>query len=720
MELQSLELAAHKSDLSSNHGLFCLEKNQGSNDDLCFNSLGEVLAYWAKVKPDGKAYTMLNANGLEDSCITYGELHSQALNVARCLLSQGLRSRNVVLLYPPGIEFIVGFFGCLYAGVVPAPIHTPKRNRSNQKIANLVLCANAAAILLPEAQKQEFRNILMKEENWPKDLMYVSTDAISELPTYGEGQLPKIDGSMLAFLQFTSGSTSLPKGVMISHQNCLNNIEMIVSMSQITSSCTTVSWLPHHHDLGLVAHLLHSIYSGGHCVILAPTTFVSQPIQWLRAITKYRAEYTGGPNFAYQLCIDKIPTTEQQNLDLSSLRMVINAAEPVNPQTLWDFSQKFAKNGFKSQMFLPAYGMAEATVFISSGFVDGEPVFKTVDWTKLSTDNIASDPINGAKEKVFIGCGHAWLDQEVHIFNPDLSYKVPPNHIGEIWVTGSNVMSGYYNNSEATAKTLVSVEGDHRLYLRTGDLGFMDDKGELYITGRLKDMMIINGVNYYPQDIELCVEQAHRDIRSSGVIAFSVSGATGEELVIVAELNKAGITKMKQSGYLEELVEAISSKVGEQFELSLNQLIFLKIGRIPKTSSGKLRRQQCKQECLQGIPDALATWTQYDSTNQSQEAVDTENLEKTFQEIMSMGFTHLKVFTNLIKILTNEYEVKMVDFDLEKSMLVYGIESSQLMEIRCQLEKQLECPIPVEVFSQENNVKGLLNDIVCAMFNHNN
>jgi hypothetical protein len=248
----------------------------------------------------------------------------------------------------------------------------------------------------------------------------------------------------------------------------------------------------------------------------------------------------------------------------------------------------------------------------------------------------------------------------------------------------------------------------------------MDDNGELYITGRLKDMMIVNGVNYYPQDIEICVEQAHLDISSGCVIAFSVPGATGEELVTVVELNKAGITKMKQSGYLEELVEAISSKVGENFELPLNQLVFLKIGRIPKTSSGKLRRQQCKQEFLQGIPDALATWTQYDSTNQSQEAVDTQNLEKTFQEIMSMGFTHLKVFTNLIKILTNEYQVKMVDFDLEKPMLVYGIEFPQLMEIRGQLEKQLECPIPVEVFSQENNVKGLLNDIVCAMSNHNN
>jgi acyl-CoA synthetase (AMP-forming)/AMP-acid ligase II len=683
------------------------------------NTLVEILAYWAKVKPDGKAYTMLNANGLEDSYITYGQLHSQSLNVARYLLSQGLRSRNVVLLYPPGIEFIVGFFGCLYAGVVPAPIHTPKRNRSNQKIANLLLCANAAAILLPEAQKQEFRNILMKEENCPKDLMYVSTDTINELPTYGEAQLPKIDGSMLAFLQFTSGSTSLPKGVMISHANCLSNLDMALSVTQATPSSTFVSWLPHYHDLGLVAHLLHSFYGGSHCVMLAPTTFVSRPIEWLRAITKYRGEYTGAPNFAYQLCVDKIQPEEQKNLDLSSLRMAINAAEPINAQTLWDFGAKFAENGFKPRMFLPAYGMAEGTVFISSGTLDREPVYLEVDLESLGKDNIAKPATTETHKKVFVGCGHAKLGEQIFIIDPKRNCEVPRNHVGEIWITGPNVMCGYYNNTEATAQTLVSQEGDHP-YLRTGDLGFMDDNGELYNTGRLKDMMIVNGVNYYPQDIEICVEQAHPDIRSGCVIAFSVPSATGEELVIVAELNKAGITKMKQSSYLEELVEAISSKVGEHFELSLNQLVFLKIGRIPKTSSGKLRRQQCKQEFLQGIPDTLATWTQDDSTNQSQEAVDTQNLEKTFQEIMSMGFTHLKVFTNLIKMLTNEYQIKMVDFDLEKPMFVYGIEFPQLIKIREQLENQLECPIPVEVFSPENNIKDLLNDIACAISNHNN
>ncbi|KAB8320629.1 fatty acyl-AMP ligase [Tolypothrix campylonemoides VB511288] len=479
------------------------------------------------------------------------------------------------------------------------------RNRSNKKIADIVLTTEASAVLLPATHQQAFRDTLLKEENWPKDLIYVPTDTTIAPSNFKNLPLPKIDGSAIAFLQFTSGSTSLPKGVMITHSNCLNNLEMIVTMSQANSDSTSVSWLPHYHDLGLVAHLLHSLYSGGHCVLLAPATFASQPIQWLRAITKYRAAYTGAPNFAYQLCVDKIQPSEQQTLDLSSLRMAINAAEPIIPQTIWDFCEKFADNGFKPHMFLPAYGMAEATVYISSGYVEQDPVFKAVDWVTLGKHNIAQEATDSTKEKVFVGCGHPWLDQKIYIVDPDKNCVLPPNHVGEIWTTGSNVMAGYYNNPEATAKTLVSLLNDDRTYLRTGDLGFVDDKGELYITGRIKDMIIVNGVNYYPQDIENCVEQAHPDIRSGCIAAFGVLGKAGEELVIFAELTKAGVINLRRSGYLEELAEAICLALGENFEIQLRQLVFLGHMQLAKTSSGKIRRQQCKQEFFQGSFDAF-------------------------------------------------------------------------------------------------------------------
>ena len=685
-----------------------------------FETLGQVLAYWAQIQPESKAYTMLDANGVEQNDITYGQMYSQAINIAKALLSYGLQSRNVILLYPPGIEFIVAFFGCLYAGVVPAPIHPPKRNRSNQKIANLVMATDAAAILVPSSQKETFRDILIKEENWPQELIYIATDQLTDLSTSCATKLPQVDGSKLAFLQFTSGSTSLPKGVMISHSNCLSNLEMIVSESQANPSSTFVTWLPQHHDLGLVAHLLHSLYSGSHCVMLAPTTFVSQPIQWLRAISKYRGEYTGAPNFAYQLCVDKISTDEQEDLDLSSLRVAINAAEPINSETFWDFSNKFARNGFKPQMFIPAYGMAEATVFISCGFVQKESVFKTVDSMTLSRDNLAQDVTDGAQKKVLVGCGHAKLSEQIKIVDPELNCEVRPNHVGEVWVSGPNVMCGYYKNPEATTNTLVYLEGDDRLYLRTGDLGFMDTDGELYITGRVKDMIIVNGVNYYPQDLEGCVEQAHPDIRSGCAIAFSVPGKIGEELVIVTELNKAAIRKIRQSSYLEELAEAICSRIGENFELFVHQIVFLKIGQIPKTSSGKLRRQQCKQEFLQGYPSALVKWIRDQSKDQSSaNYIDSSNIEQTFTQIMSMGSTHLKVFNNLIQMLMNEHGVKLVDFNIEKPISVYGIDTPKLIKMHSQLQEQLSCQIPRETFFQENNCKGMLNDIVHSLSHHN-
>ncbi len=682
-----------------------------------FKTLGQVLTHWSEIQPEHKAYTMLDNNGVEESQITYGELQSQAKKIAQTLLASGLQSRNVILLYPPGIDFIVAFFGCLYAGVIPAPIHAPKRNRSNQKIASLVHSINAAAILVPDAQKETYHQILSKEENWPEELPYIVTDRLSDISSLATHELPNIDSLSLAFLQFTSGSTSLPKGVMITHGNCLSNLEMALSVTSATPESTFVSWLPHYHDLGLVAHLLHSFYGGSHCVILAPTTFVSRPIEWLRAITNYGGQYTGAPNFAYQLCVDKIRPEEQKDLDLSSLRMAINAAEPIHAQTLLDFSDKFAENGFKPRMFLPAYGMAEGTVFISSGTLEQEPVYLGIDLDILGKDNVAVKSNNDAHKKILVGCGHAKLGEQMFIVDPQRNCEVPRYHVGEVWVSGPNIMAGYYQNPEATAKTLVSP-GSDRIYLRTGDLGFMDADGELYITGRLKDLIIVNGVNYYPQDIEVCVEQAHEDIRSGCVIAFSVPGKTAEELVIVAELNKAGMTKMRQSGYLEELVEVVSSTIGETFELPLTHLTFLRIGRIPKTSSGKLQRQQCKQMFLQESLDVLESWMQSDCTHEPQEAIDTQHLEKTFDEIMAMGFTHLQVFTNLIQMFTKDYEVKMVDFDLEKPLLVYGIDSSKLTEIHRQLQRQLECSLPVEVFCENKNVKGILNEIVGAMSNN--
>ncbi|MGB3292237.1 MAG: AMP-binding protein, partial [Phormidesmis sp.] len=686
-----------------------------------FTTLNQVLTDWARQQPDCKAYTVLDSKGAEDDCITYRELHARATSVARHLISLGLHTRTALLVYPSGIEFIVAFFGCLYAGVLPAPVHTPKRNRSNQRIAELALSAEAVAVLLPASHKQTYQDLLSREASWPKALKWIATNVISTTIPSPVAPLPEITGNSIAFLQFTSGSTSLPRGVMISHAACLQNLAMSVAVSKAEPVSTFVSWLPHYHDLGLVAHILHSLYSGAHCVLLAPASFISKPVQWLRAITNYRAQYSGAPNFAYQLCVDRVSPQEHQGLDLSTLKMVINAAEPIIPRTLVDFSQTFADQGFEPRMFLPAYGMAEATVFISSGEVEREPVFKTIDWMMLGQEGIAKAATNNERSKVFVGCGHTWLDQQIRIMNSDDSSPQPTNHIGEIWITGSNVMSGYYNNPAATDKALVRLPEDEHLYFRTGDLGFIDENNELYITGRLKDLIIINGVNYYPQDIESCVEQAHLDIRFGCVSAFSVSEKAAEELVVFLELKRATASKVQQSEYFSQLVESICIALGDRFEIPLQRLVFLKPMQLPKTSSGKIRRQQCKQDYLQGMTDAIAQWPEVKPNVVNQGDSDmktkarTSNIDKTLNRITSMGPVHLKVFTNLMQILTAHYQIQMSDFDVEKSIFFYGIDSLKVIEIHSLLEEKMSCEIPTEAFFYSNTFLGMVDDIVQAI-----
>jgi acyl-CoA synthetase (AMP-forming)/AMP-acid ligase II/thioester reductase-like protein/acyl carrier protein len=691
----------------------------------CFNVISDIAAYWANVQPEKRAYTMLTPQGVEESTITYGEMYSKICNVSRILLQRKLNSRNVILLYPAGIEFIVNFLGCIHAGAVPAPVHPPKRNRANKKIADIVRSVNADAVLLPSSHLQDFRNILEREEAWPREVNFISTDDL-DFPGFDKTTvLRETSGSNTAFLQFTSGSTSLPKGVKISHSNCLSNLEMIVSMSQATSSSVSVSWLPHHHDLGLVAHLLHSLYSGGHCVILSPTTFTSQPIQWLRAISNYGAAYTGAPNFAYQLCVDRIQISDRPTLDLSSLRMAINAAEPINPQTILNFSQAFEVSGFKPHMFLPAYGMAEATVYISSGSVDAPPVFKTVDWNTLNQDGVAKDVSNGCKEKTLVGCGHTWLDQQMFIFDPDTKCKLPQNHVGEIWVVGSNITPGYYNNQQATIETLISLEREKYDYLRTGDLGFIDEVGELYITGRLKDMIIMNGINYYPQDIEQYAEKSHPDLQQNSTIAFSTPGETGENLVLFIELTRSGMLKVKDANYVIELVDAISSSIGNNLDITLSEIVFLGAMKLPKTSSGKLRRKQAKQDFLDSNYDAVVKWP----INKSVETLNGDpknmnnsnsaNVEKTFEIIASMSPIHLSVFNNLTQILIKKFQFKMADLDMEKSIFFYGIDSLKIIEIHAVLEERLGKEIPTEAFFHANTFTGMIDDIVRSISSEN-
>ncbi len=677
-----------------------------------FSTIVNTLNHWSTIQPENRAYTMLNSQGEEEYHISYGELKQKAITTASELLQQEIHARTVVLMYPPGIDFVVALLGCIYAGIIPAPLHTVRKNRSNKRIIEIIKHSNCAALLSNHQAIDEIRQLIEQEPGWNNHIPLLATN---NLPNTHNPivSFPSPPESAVAFLQFTSGSTSLPKGVVITHKNCMSNLRMMTAVSQASPSSVFVSWLPHYHDLGLVAHLLHSLFNGSHCVMLAPATFLFQPVQWLQAISKYNGYLSGAPNFGYQLCVDRISPQDMQGLDLSAWQLAINAAEPIKPETLVDFSHKFAKVGFKKTTFLPAYGMAEATVFISSGSREDMPVVKNFDWDTVTTDGIAKAANKSSRIKTLVGCGVSKLEGDIRIVDPTIEKELASNHIGEIWIAGDNVTAGYYNNESATLTTFSYLSNSDTRYLKTGDLGFIDETGELFITGRKKDLIIINGVNYYPQDIESVIEEVHPDIRPGCIAACGITINATEELVVFAELKKESLHHLQEDqDYIERLAEKLCTAIGESIDISLRRLLLLKPNHISKTSSGKICRHDCKVSYMNNKLDPLAEWPPVKATHPSIGEKIMPNIGNTLHVINTMGPLHLKIFSSIMHILTNKYAINMADFDVKKSIFFYGIDSIKIIDIHSELEKILERSIPTVAFFESNTFIGMIDDIV--------
>lgn len=403
-------------------------------------------------------------------------------------------------------------------------------------------------------------------------------------------------------------------------------------------------------------------------------------------------------------------------MDLSSIQIAMNAAEPVSAHTLDAFTAHFADVGFDRRAFLPAYGMAEATVFVSSGDMDQVPCLKDIDWEAFTFHQQIREPA-AAKRMTLVGCGTTKLEQEIRIVDPVDLTELDTNRLGEIWVAGDNIMRGYYRDPAATAEKIGRLTGSERNFLRTGDLGFRDETGELFVTGRLKDLIIINGANYYPQDIERVVERSHPDIRPGGVAAIGVTRGATEVMVILAELDRNGQARAQRDPrYTTQLAETLCAVIGNQLELAVGGLLLLRQQQLPRTSSGKLRRQECKRRHARGEFDAIASWPQTTRPLLSdKETVMLSNIEKILGKVSAMGPIHLKVFSLTTQILTRKYDVNLADFDVDKSIFFYGIDSIKIFDIHSELEKALERSIPTEAFFEANSFIGMIDDIVKSL-----
>lgn len=580
----------------------CLENTLETKQE--FSTLVELLSYRAQSQPDQTTYTFLQ-HGEEVNRLTYLALDRQARAIAASLQSMEATSKRALLLYPPGLEFIAAFFGCLYAGVVAVPAYPPRRNQNLSRLLSIMEDSQANFALTTKSlmDKMEERLSLSPELaaiNW------LTTDDLDS--NYANTwQPPKVDDNTLAFLQYTSGSTGKPKGVMLSHSNLLYNEQMIKVAYQHSEKTIFVGWLPLFHDMGLIGNVLQPMYLGIPSFLMSPVDFLQRPFRWLQAISRYQATTSGGPNFAYDLCVRKITPEQIESLDLSSWEIAFNGAETVHAHTLEQFTATFEPCGFRRETFYPCYGMAETALFISGGLKTALPVKHKVEKAALEENRIVTATSeNNDRVQTIVGCGQTWLDQKISIVNPETLTLCPTGNIGEIWVSGPNVAQGYWNRSAKTEQTFNAYIADTNEgpFLRTGDLGFLQD-GELFVTGRIKDVIIIRGQNHYPQDIELTVQNSHPALRPSCGSAFTVDVNSSVRLVIVQEIERSYLRKLKANAVVESIRQAVTAEHG----LQVYAIVLVKTGSIPKTSSGKIQRHACRARFLSGSLNVVEDWS---------------------------------------------------------------------------------------------------------------
>jgi acyl-CoA synthetase (AMP-forming)/AMP-acid ligase II/3-oxoacyl-(acyl-carrier-protein) synthase/acyl carrier protein len=555
----------------------------------------EVLASRAKQAPDRMAFLFLENGDREAARLTFGELEERARSAATRLLTVALPGDRALLLYPSGLDFIVAFLGCLYAGVIAVPAYPPRRNRSDERLRAVVRDCTPVVALMSGA----LSSVLGRGAGSAKigQLPTLTIDRSTHEPAADSGR-PDVGRETLAFLQYTSGSTGTPKGVMVSHGNILANVKQITACTACGETTVCVSWLPLFHDMGLLGKVLAPIYFGGMTVLMDPGAFVQKPVRWLQAVTKYRATVSAAPDSAYVLCARKVTDAEKAGLDLSCWSVALNGAEPVQASSVERFTRAFSACGFRTEAMRSVYGMAEATLFIAGQPAGTLPMVKGFDADGLSR-GVAEETMaetTGTSVRELVSCGSAWDEHQLRIVNAETGLPARQREIGEIWFAGPSVAKGYWNRPEESESTFQARTGKEKTaYLRTGDLGFLDGR-ELFINGRLKDLIIIAGRNLYPQDLERAAEQSEPALALNASAAFSVEVDGEERIVLVCEVRREALRHLDS----ERMASKIRRALSEQYEASLQAVVFLRPASIPRTTSGKIQRSRTRLAYLRG------------------------------------------------------------------------------------------------------------------------
>lgn len=578
-----------------------------SRSDDAPRTLVELLEAQASRRSNRCAY-MFRGDDESETSLTFAELDLRARVIAATLQSHISPGERALLVYPAGLDFIAAFFGCLYAGVLAVPATYPKPRRPLPRLS-MIARDSQATMALTTAQTLTTLDLARTAPEL-RGVQWVATDELPDAEAHG-WQRPAVEPDSLAFLQYTSGSISDPKGVMVSHANLMRNLEMIRRGFDIGGLCpdpaeeSGVSWLPAYHDMGLIGGILESLYVGGQSVLMSPTAFLQRPFRWLKAISDYRAVISGAPNFAYELCAQKIGREERNQLELSNWKLAFCGAEPIRAETLEKFAETFAPCGFRADAFYPCYGMAETTLLAAGGRGPSRPVIKPVKRSALAEHRAEeAEGEEGEHVQRLVGCGRPLMNQQLIIVDPETRLRVGPDRVGEIWVRGDNVARGYWNRPDENEETFGArlADTEEGPFLRTGDLAFFT-RGQLYIVGRRKELILIRGRNHYPQDIELTAGKAHAALESGAGAAFSVTVDGEERLVVVYEVDR----QFRQAD-LDEVIMRIRRAVSEEHELEVYAVVLIRPANLPRTTSGKAQRNLCRQRYLDGQLKVLAEW----------------------------------------------------------------------------------------------------------------
>lgn len=575
-------------------------------------TLVDIMRQRALLQPTRLAYKFLKytTSGCSERDWTYQDVDRQARLIAVALTELGAFQKPVLLLFHSGLEYIAALYGCFYAGAIAVPAYPPRRSHGTDRIGTILEDARPSVILTTSALQANIQEWLNSFAHSAESVV-IATDTLDEALAEA-WQQPTLARNALAFLQYTSGSTANPKGVMVSYGNLMHNLKLIQHCSQTSENDVGISWLPIYHDLGLIACVLQAAYAGLPLNFMDPVQFLQFPMRWLHAITRYRGTATCSPNFAFEECIRRVKPQDLASLDLSSWRIAINGAEPIRPETLERFFEVFSACGFRRETHRPSYGLAEATLLVTSGVLDSPLV--AFDRQALAKNKVVVVPEHSTDGQRLIGCGGMVLDQNIAIVRPEDGTRCMADEIGEIWVQSESVTQGYWQNQDATQEVFGArlSDSDEGPFMRTGDLGFFYQEN-LYITGRIKDIIILNGRNHYPQDIERTAEKSHPSIIQGACVAFSIDRASGEQLVIMVEINPryrwptdlAGTTK---PGSLPDIQAIVRRSVAEAHDIRVHEVVLLLMGEILKTSSGKIQRRACRAKYLAGD---LNRWSGY-------------------------------------------------------------------------------------------------------------